>query len=74
LLAAVIDRAASGGVQHLVLSTQPDMKAAHHLYEDAGFGRLHDRDWSPEPGVVLLAFGMPLAGAGAGTHRAHQER
>jgi ribosomal protein S18 acetylase RimI-like enzyme len=60
LLAAVIDRAIGEGVQHLVLSTQPDMKAAHHLYDEAGFRRLPDRDWSPEPGVELLAYGRLL--------------
>jgi ribosomal protein S18 acetylase RimI-like enzyme len=61
LLAAVTDRALREKVRHLVLSTQPDMKAAHRLYEQAGFVRLPDRDWSPEPGVDLLAYGLRLA-------------
>jgi ribosomal protein S18 acetylase RimI-like enzyme len=61
LLAAVIDRARKVGVRHLVLLTQPEMKTAHHLYEEAGFVRLPERDWSPEPGVTLLAYGMVLA-------------
>lgn len=61
LLAAVIERARRLGVQHLVLLTQPEMKAAHHLYDEAGFARLPDRDWSPESGVTLLAYGMILA-------------
>lgn len=61
LLAAVIARAASGGVRHLVLSTQPDMKAARHLYELAGFTRMPGRDGSPEPGVELLAYGKRLS-------------
>ena len=65
LLAAVIERAAAAGVRHLVLLTQPDMKAAHHLYDAAGFARLPERDWSPQPGVDLLAYGRRLA-AGAG--------
>jgi ribosomal protein S18 acetylase RimI-like enzyme len=60
LLAAVIDRAVSEGVRTLVLLTQPEMRAAHHLYEEAGFGRLPDRDWSPEPGLTLLAYGKHL--------------
>ncbi len=60
LLAAVTDRAAGAGVRTLVLSTQPDMKAAHHLYEEAGFVRLPHRDWSPEPGMTLLAYGKHL--------------
>ncbi|HXZ63460.1 MAG TPA: GNAT family N-acetyltransferase [Streptosporangiaceae bacterium] len=64
LLAAVIDRAARAGVRYLVLSTQPEMATAHRLYAAAGFGRLPDRDWSPEPGTALLAYGKRLAGAG----------
>jgi ribosomal protein S18 acetylase RimI-like enzyme len=60
LLAAVIDRAVREGVRHLVLLTQPDMKTAHRLYEEAGFVRLPGRDWSPEPGTTLLAYGKHL--------------
>jgi ribosomal protein S18 acetylase RimI-like enzyme len=60
LLVAVIGRAAAAGVQRLVLLTRPDMKAAHHLYEKAGFTRLPERDWSPEPGLVLLAYALVL--------------
>jgi ribosomal protein S18 acetylase RimI-like enzyme len=62
LLAAVIERAGHHGIRHLVLLTQPDMKAAHHLYDTAGFTRLPERDWSPEPGVTLLAYGLTLDG------------
>lgn len=64
LLAAVIDRAGRDGVRHLVLCTQPDMKAAHHLYEEAGFRRLPERDWEPEPGDMLLAYGKELPRGG----------
>ncbi len=60
LLAAVVDLAVLEGVRHLVLLTQPEMKAAHRLYEQAGFSRLPDRDWSPEPGTTLLAYGKQL--------------
>ncbi len=60
LVAAVIDRAAGRGVRYLVLSTQPGMKAAHRLYEQAGFTRLPERDWSPMPGVDLLAYRLVL--------------
>jgi GNAT superfamily N-acetyltransferase len=65
LLAAVIERAAREGVRHLVLLTQTEMKAAHHLYQQAGFARLPERDWSPEPGVDLLAYGLVLTGGGS---------
>jgi ribosomal protein S18 acetylase RimI-like enzyme len=60
LLAAVTDRAVSASVGYLLLFTQPEMKAAHHLYAEAGFSRLPDRDWSPEPGTALLAYGKRL--------------
>ena len=65
LLRAVIERAAQRGVQHLVLVSQPEMRAAHHLYQREGFRRLPERDWSPHPGAILLAYGLPLT-AGTG--------
>jgi ribosomal protein S18 acetylase RimI-like enzyme len=61
LVAAVIERAAGQGIRRLVLLTLPDMRAAHRLYSQAGFSRLPDRDWSPRPGEVLLAYGLVLA-------------
>jgi ribosomal protein S18 acetylase RimI-like enzyme len=64
LLRAVIERAARQGVRHLVLLTQPEMAAAQHLYERAGFRRLPGRDWSPAPGVTLLAYGLALTSDG----------
>jgi ribosomal protein S18 acetylase RimI-like enzyme len=60
LLAAVIGRAEAVGVRRLLLLTRPDMKAAQHLYEQAGFSRLPDRDWSPSPGLTLLAYALDL--------------
>jgi ribosomal protein S18 acetylase RimI-like enzyme len=60
LLAAVTERACRIGIRQLVLLTQVNMTAAHHLYETAGFARLPERDWSPEPGVTLLAYGRAL--------------
>jgi ribosomal protein S18 acetylase RimI-like enzyme len=60
LLEAVTDRAADQGVRHLVLCTQPEMLAAQHLYEVAGFRRIPERDWCPVPGFTLLAYGRDL--------------
>jgi len=60
LVDAVIERAGSLGVRHLLLLTQQEMKTAHRLYEKAGFARLPERDLSPEPGVSLLAYGLDL--------------
>jgi ribosomal protein S18 acetylase RimI-like enzyme len=60
LVQAVIDRAAGDGIRHLVLCTMGAMRTAHHLYEQAGFSRLPERDWSPEPDVTLLVYGLIL--------------
>ena len=60
LVDAVIERAASLGIRHLLLLTQSEMKTAHRIYEQAGFARLPDRDLSPEPGITLLAYGLDL--------------
>ena len=61
LVTAVIEHAAGQGFQQLALLTLPEMRAAHRLYSQAGFRRLPDRDWSPRPGEVLLAYGLVLA-------------
>jgi ribosomal protein S18 acetylase RimI-like enzyme len=66
LLAAVTARAAAAGHRRLLLLTQPDMKAAQHIYEQAGFRRLPDRDWSPEPGLILLAYALDLGNEALG--------
>jgi ribosomal protein S18 acetylase RimI-like enzyme len=60
LLRAVADRARACGVRHLLLSTQTTMLAAQHLYTEAGFRRLPERDWDPVPGFTLLAYGVEL--------------
>jgi ribosomal protein S18 acetylase RimI-like enzyme len=60
LLAALIERAAAERVRHLLLFTEPKMKIAHRLYEQAGFERLPEQDWSPRPGHGLLAYGLIL--------------
>jgi hypothetical protein len=36
------------------------MRTAHHLYEQEGFVRLPERDWSPAPGEPLLVYGLRL--------------
>lgn len=66
LLQAVIAEATASGVRYLTLCTLPEMRTAHRMYEWAGFARLPDRDWSPQPGSPLLAYGMPLASAAPG--------
>jgi ribosomal protein S18 acetylase RimI-like enzyme len=61
LLRAVADRARACGVGHLLLCTQATMLAAQHLYAEAGFRRLPERDWDPVPGFTLLAYGVELS-------------
>jgi ribosomal protein S18 acetylase RimI-like enzyme len=60
LVRAVIERAVSRGVRHLLLSTQPNMTVAQRLYLALGFDRIPERDWSPAAGVALLVYGLPL--------------
>jgi ribosomal protein S18 acetylase RimI-like enzyme len=40
------------------MSTMDKMTSAHRVYERLGFTRMPDDDWSPEPGVALLAYGL----------------
>ena len=42
----------------MVRPSLPVMRAAHRLYERAGFARAPERDWSPVAGVELLAFAI----------------
>lgn len=61
LMLAVIDAAAASGARRLLLSTQPRMKSAQHLYHSLGFTRTPGLDWTPTPGVTLLGFALPLS-------------
>jgi ribosomal protein S18 acetylase RimI-like enzyme len=61
LVQAAMERATAAGARRAVLSTLPQMRAAHRLYERAGFTRLPGRDWSPRPGITLLAYSRDLA-------------
>ena len=70
LLRHLLGRACELGIRHLVLCTEPAMSAAHRLYEQEGFVRLPERDWSPAPGTTLLVYGLRLNGAAAGAPRA----
>ncbi|MBD3784538.1 MAG: GNAT family N-acetyltransferase [Micrococcales bacterium] len=48
------------GCRAVVLSSGTWMTTAHRLYERMGFVREPERDWSPSPGVELLAYRLPL--------------
>ena len=60
LVTDCLARARAAGKKRMVLSTGPLMTAAHRLYEQLGFIRLPERDWSPAPGVDLLVYALDL--------------
>ena len=61
LVLACVARAKAAGAPRLVLSTTPEMKPAHRLYERLGFVRTPERDWAPRPGLMLVAYVLELA-------------
>jgi ribosomal protein S18 acetylase RimI-like enzyme len=60
LLRRVVDASTELGRAGVVCSSQASMRAAHRIYERVGFTRAPERDWSPLPGVDLLAFTLRL--------------
>ena len=50
------ERARAHGAVGMALSSLAVMTAAHRIYERLGYARDPGRDWSPLPGVELLAF------------------
>jgi GNAT superfamily N-acetyltransferase len=72
LLRSAISRAAADGAHRLLLSTQPDMRAAHHLYETEGFTRAPELDWQPVPGYTLLVYEMRITPEMRVTRRGHR--
>ena len=60
LLGHVIGATRRLGLAGVVCSSQPAMRAAHRVYDRFGFRRDPTRDWSPEPGIELIAFALRL--------------
>ncbi len=54
------ERAREHGAAGMALSSLATMAAAHRRYTRLGYTREPDRDWSPVPGVDLLAFSKTL--------------
>jgi len=60
LLGHVVGATRRLGLAGVVCSSQPAMRAAHRVYDRFGFRRDPTRDWSPEPGIELIAFALRL--------------
>jgi ribosomal protein S18 acetylase RimI-like enzyme len=65
LLRHVLDNSRRGAKEGVVCSSLPVMRAAHRIYERVGFERVPERDWSPVPGVELLAFAISFDRSGS---------
>lgn len=60
LMDLVVRRAREDRATAIVLSSLAEMTAAHRIYGRRGFWRTPERDWSPAPGVDLIAFRKEL--------------
>lgn len=65
LMLSCIDRARASGRQRVRLDTRTSMASAQRLYERLGFRREPAHDWSPAPGISLLAYVLNLDGPGS---------
>ena len=54
------ERARAHGAVGMAISSLAEMTDAHRIYARLGYARDPDRDWSPLPGVQLVAFGKRL--------------
>jgi GNAT superfamily N-acetyltransferase len=61
LVRRVIDRFRESGAPSILLSTLTPASPAHRLYLRLGFERVPEMDWSPVPGVDLVAYRLDLA-------------
>lgn len=56
LIHRCIEEAELAGFKRVILSTQPTMHAAHHLYEKMGFVRNQNRDWQRPGGGIYHVY------------------
>ena len=64
LVELCVQRSRDLGYAGIRMSTMDRMTAAHRVYERLGFRRAPKDDWSPVPGVRLLAYAVELAPPG----------
>jgi GNAT superfamily N-acetyltransferase len=69
LVRACVAWAADSGCHALVICARTFSAPAHRLYARLGFVRTPELDWSPFPGVDLLALRLELSGPAARTPR-----
>lgn len=60
LVQECLTRARQHGCARVRISSAPKMTSAHRLYERLGFVRTPELDWSPVPGVNLMAYAREL--------------
>ncbi|HEX6967322.1 MAG TPA: GNAT family N-acetyltransferase [Micromonosporaceae bacterium] len=61
LARACVDRAIESNFRAVVLCTRSFAMPAQRLYARLGFVRTPERDWSPAPGIDLLAMRLDLS-------------
>lgn len=64
LVRACVARASEVGASGILIFTRSFAERAQRLYTRLGFVRAPEHDWSPMPGVDLLALHLALAGNG----------
>lgn len=67
LVAACEQQARAQGAHTLAICVRDTNTGAAAMYERRGFTRVPERDWSPRPGVDLLALTRPVPSLGAAT-------
>jgi len=60
LVRRCVEEARARGCERVRLDTRTSMSSAQRLYERLGFHRDPDHDWSPAPGISLLAYVLDL--------------
>jgi ribosomal protein S18 acetylase RimI-like enzyme len=60
LVWACVERAGQTGASAVIICSRDFATAAQRLYARLGFVRVPERDWSPMPGVNLLALRLAL--------------
>lgn len=60
LVSRCIEDARARGCERVRLDTRTSMSSAQRLYERLGFRRDPNNDWSPAPGISLLAYVLDL--------------